>query len=153
MNPSNRNAVIVLALAGVLVVAVWLLDSSALYAWRQERMVKRVMAADPRELLSAGRELIASRQGRAGKISPLSSDVPKAIRRLKPTLISVSTNSLAVDFSDVSNPFGIIIHAVGLDPPAKPKSGFGPREWIKGLWLYDDGQLENFGQTGNEIRR
>jgi hypothetical protein len=146
MTISTRNAVILLAAVGAVIAAVSVLDSSAFYEWQQERMVKRVLAADPQELLDAGRAFIASRQGFTGKISPSSPDVPKAIRRLEPTLISVSTNSLGVDFSDVSNPFGIIIYAAGANPPAKPKSGIGPRKWIDGLWLYDDGQLENFGQ-------
>jgi len=59
----------------------------------------------------------------------------------------MSTNSLGVDFSDVFNPFGIIVYAAGLNPRAEPKSGIGPRKWIDGLWLYDDGQLETYGAT------
>jgi hypothetical protein len=104
------------------------------------------LAADPAELLTAGRALLASRPGFVGKVSPSSSEIPKAIRRLKPRRISMSTNSVGVDFSDVSNPFGIIVYAVGVNPPSEPKSGRGPRKWIDGLWLYDDGQLENYGQ-------
>ena len=59
----------------------------------------------------------------------------------------MSTNSLGVDFSDVFNPFVIIVYAAGLNPRAEPKSGIGPRKWIDGLWLYDDGQLETYGAT------
>ena len=85
MTLSTRNAVILLAIIGAVVATVWVLDSNAVYAWRQERMVKRVLAADPAELLSAGRTLIASRPGLVGKITPSPPDVPSAIRRLKPT--------------------------------------------------------------------
>ena len=142
-----RNAVILCAFIGALVATLWVLDSNAVYAWRQERMVKRVLAADPAELLSAGRTLIASRPGLVGKITPSSPDVPSAIRRLKPTLISMSRDSLGVDFGDVYNPFGIIVYAAGVNPPAEPKSGIAPRKWIDGLWLYHDGQLETYGAT------
>ncbi len=137
-----------IALAGLLET----LDSPAFYAWQQERMVKRVLAANPQELLAAGRTMIANRPGFTGQINPASRNIPKAIRQLKPTCISVSTISLGIDFSDVPNPFGIIIYAAGAPPPAMPKTGIGPRQWIEGLWLYDDGQLDQFGQsalTGN----
>ena len=146
MTPSTRNAAILLVVLGTLVATLSVVDSGPFYAWRQKRMVERVLAADPSELLSAGRALIASRPGFVGEISPSSPDVPRAIRRLKPTLISVSTNSLGVDFSDVSNPFGIIVYAAGVGPPAEPKFGRGPRRWIDGIWVYDDGQLETYRQ-------
>ena len=146
MTLSTRNAVLLLAIVATLVATLSMLDSSAFYAWRQERMVKRVLAADPAELMAAGRTLIASRPGFVGQISASSPDVPSAIRRLKPTLISLSTNSLGVDFSDVFNPFGIIVYAAGVNPPAVPKFGRGPRRWIDGLWVYDDGQLETYCQ-------
>ena len=110
-------------------------------------MVRRVLAADPGELLSAGRTLIADRQGFVGEISTSSPDVPRVISRLKPTRISMSANRLGVDFGDVANPFGIIVYAIGVNPPAVDKSRRGPRKWIDGLWLYDDGQLENYGVT------
>lgn len=146
MKLSTRAAVILIAVMGVLIAAVSVLDSSSFYAWQQKRMVKRVLAADPAQLLSAGRELITSRSGFAGEISPSSPDVPEAIRRLKPTLITISTNAVGVDFSDVYNPFGIIVYAAGVSPPPAPKNGRGPRQWIDGLWLYDDGQLEAYGR-------
>lgn len=103
--------------------------------------------------MSAGRALIASRAGFVGEISPSSRDVPRAIRSLKPTRVSLSTNSLGVDFSDVFNPFGIIIYAAGANPPPPPKSGIGPRKWIDGLWLYHDGQLEGIGQPDGAANR
>jgi hypothetical protein len=146
MTISTRNVAIVLVIVGALLATLSVLDSRAVYAWQQQRMVKRVLAADPAELLRAGRTLIASRPGFVGEINPSSPDVPRAIRRLKPAVISFSTNSLGVDFSDVFNPFGIIIYAAGVNPPAEPKSGRGPRRWIDGLWVYDDGQLETYGQ-------
>ncbi len=146
MTLSTRNTVILLAIIGAVVAALWLLDSSAFYEWQQKRMVKRVLVADPAELLSVGRALLASRPGFVGEIRSSSPDVPIAIRRLKPSHISMSTNSLGVDFSDLFNPFGIIVYAVGVNAPAEPKSGIGPRKWIDGLSIYDDGQLENFGQ-------
>ena len=130
----------------VLIVLLEITDSSTFYAWQQKRMVKRVLAADPKELVSAGRALLASRAGFVGEISPSSRDIPRGIRSLKPTRVSLSTNSLGVDFSDLFNPFGIIIYAAGANPPPPPKSGIGPRKWIDGLWLYHDGQLEGIGQ-------
>jgi hypothetical protein len=66
---------------------------------------------------------------------------------LKLTLISLSTNAVSVDFSDASNPFGIIVYTVGASLPPAPKTGRGPRKWIDGLWLYDDGQLETYAPT------
>src|SRR5687768_15715718 len=92
MTLSTRKAVILCTFVGALCATLWVLDSSAFYQWRQERMVKRVLAANPAELLGAGRTLLASRPGFVGKISPSSPDVPSAIRRLKPTLISISWN-------------------------------------------------------------
>jgi len=144
MTLSVRNAVILLAVITAVVVVLWVTNSSAFYSWQQERMVKRVLAADPAELLNSGRALIASRAGFVGEIHPASPDVPRAIRKLKPARLSISTNVLAVDFSDVSNPFGMIVYAAGVNPPAEPKSGLGPRQWIDGLWIYDDGHLEKF---------
>lgn len=146
MMPRTRNAVILLAILGAVIATLSVLDSSAFYVWQQKRMVRRVLAANPIELRDAGRTFLVSRQEVVGSISLSSSDVPKTIRRLKPTFISVSTNSLGVDFSDAANPFGLMIYAVGVNPPPKTKSGIGFRKWIDGVWLYDDGQLENFGQ-------
>lgn len=146
MTLTARKAVVLLAIVGVFVVTLAVLDSSAYYDWQQKRMVKRVLAAEPEALLSAGRAFLANRSGFIGEIDPSSLDVPAAIRKLKPTLISMNTNSLGVDFSDVSNPFGIIVYAAGVNPPVKPKSGIGPRKWIDGLWLHDDGQLEGIGR-------
>lgn len=137
----------------VLIVLLEITDSSTFYAWQQARMVKRVLAAEPEELVSAGRALLASRAGFVGKISPASRDIPRDIRRLKPTRVFVSTNSLGVDFSDVFNPFGIIVYAAGANPPPPPKSGIGPRKWIDGLWLYHDGQLEGIGQPDGAANR
>lgn len=109
------------------------------YAWQQKRMVKRVLAADPEQLLIAGRQLLHSRAGFSGEISTSAPEIPPAIRRLKPTRVSISTNSVWIDFSDVFNPFGIAVYAAGTD-------GSGPHKWIDGLWVYDDGQLEGIGQ-------
>lgn len=99
----------------------------------------------PEQLLSAGRTLLASRSGFDGEISPSSPEIPNAICRLKPTKVSMSANSLGVDFSDASNPFGVIVYAADVYPPAEANTGIGPRKWIDGLWLYDDGQLEKYG--------
>jgi hypothetical protein len=118
--------------------------SSPFYHWQQKQMVKRILAADPEQLLSAGRTLLARRPGFDGEISPSSPEIPIAICRLKPTKVSMSANALGVDFSDASNPFGIIVYAAGVHPPVKVNTGIGPREWIDGLWLYDDGQLEKY---------
>ena len=127
---------VVLTIAAIavlaLVVVLEITDSSAFYAWQQNRMVRRVLAA--------GRQLLDSRAGFVGEISPSAHEIPPAIRRLKPTRVSISTNSVWVDFSDAFNPFGIAVYATGVD-------GRGPHKWIDGLWLYDDGQLEGIGQT------
>jgi hypothetical protein len=135
-------AVAVLALVALLEIT----DSSAFYGWQQKRMVKCVLAADPEQLLSAGRQLLHSRAGFVGEISPSAPEIATAIRRLKPTRVSILTNSVWVDFSDVSNPFGIAVYAAGAE-------GKGPHKWIDGLWLYDDGQLEGIGQPHGSANR
>jgi|GEM_PF-1748015 hypothetical protein len=146
MKRRTLTSIVLIAGMGGVIAAVALLNSTSYYFWQQKRMMKRVLAADPAQLLSAGRALLESRPGFIGEVSPSSPDVPSAIRRLKPTLISVSTNSLGVDFSDAFNPFGIIVYAAGANPPVEPKYGRGPHRWIDGLWVYDDGQLETYGQ-------
>lgn len=146
MTRITRNAAILVGALGVLVATLSVIDFGPIYRWQQKRMVERVLAANPEVLRTAGRALLASRVGFVGEISPLSPDVPMPIRKLKPTRIELSTNSLGVDFSDVFNPFGIIVYATGQNPPAKPKFGRGPTCWIDGLWVYDDGQLETYGQ-------
>jgi hypothetical protein len=132
-----------LAIAAMAVVALMLLleltESSGFYFWQQKRMVKRVLAANPEQLLSAGRQLLGTRPSYVGEISPSAAEIPGVIRRLKPTRISFTTNSVWIDFSDVSNPFGIAVYAAGAD-------GRGAHKWIDGLWLYDDGQLGGIGQ-------
>lgn len=153
MTRSTRNAAILLLLLGTSVATLSVLDSGPFYRWQQRRMVERVLAADPEALLTAGRMLLASRAGYAGQISPSSPDVPMPIRRLKPTLIRISTNALGVDFSDAFNPFGIIVYATGQRPPAEPRFGRGPTRWIDGLWVYDDGQLETYGQQVGPANR
>lgn len=145
MTLNTRNSIVLFGLIGTLVATIWVLTSKTFYAWQQERMVTRVLAANPAELLSAGRTLITRRQGFTGELSASSSDIPSPIRRLKPTRISMSAGRLGVDFGDVANPFGIIVYAAGVNPPAVDKSRVGPRKWIDGLWLYDDGQLETYG--------
>ena len=151
MRLSPRNAVTILfailggALATLCILCV-LVSSPFYYHWQQKQMVQRVLAADPAQVLSAGRIVLARRPGFDGEIRPSSPEIPDAIRRLKPTKVSMSANVLGVDFSDASNPFGIIVYAAGVNPPAEPITGAGPRKWIDGLWLYDDGQLEKYGQ-------
>jgi hypothetical protein len=115
------------------------------YEWQQERMVKRVLGANPQQLLSAGRQLLEARPGYVGEISTSSAEIPAVIRKLKPTLISIRTNSVEVDFSDPANPFGIIIFAAGAE-------GRGRHKWIDGLWLYDDGQLEKFRLQSGSLK-
>ena len=144
---TSKGAGLLGAVVAAAVAILAALDSTTFYQWQQERMVKRVLAADPTDLVSAGRTLLSAKPGFVGKISPSSSDVPAAIRRLKPTLISLTTNSAAVDFSDVCNPFGIVVYQLGASPPPASKFGRGPRKWIDGLWLYDDGQLETYAPT------
>jgi hypothetical protein len=123
-----------------------LLEPSFYYRWKQKRMVSRVMAANPEHLRRAARELLQSRPDFVGEISPSAPGLPSELRKLKPRRISVTTNSVSVDFGDVFNPFGIIVYAADSSPPAAPLFGRGPRQWIDGLFLYDDGQLETSGQ-------
>ena len=119
---------------GALITAYNFLPLPDFYRWQQKRMVKRVLAADPQELLSAGRLMLQQRPGFVGHIEPSSPEIPAAIRKLGPTHVSFYTNSVAIDFSDVFNPFGISVYSPGT-------KGEGRHEWISGLWLYDDGQL------------
>ena len=141
----NSSNVVFLAIVAVATIAAILVleyrQSPSFYFRQQERMVDRVLASDPDRLLSAGRQLLQSRAGYVGEISVSSSDVPEIIRKLKPSQITFGTNSLWVDFSDVSNPFGIVVFPVGADGPA-------PHKWIDGLWLFDDGHLHKYGQPG-----
>jgi len=137
------------AMVAAILAAVFVLEffePSFYYAWKQECMVRRVVAANPEHLLTAARQLLQSRPGFAGDINPSASGVPSAIRKLRPTRISFATHSVSIDFSDVFNPFGITVYAAGVSPPAAPPYGRGPRQWIEGLWVYDDGQLETYGQ-------
>ena len=101
---------------------------NAVYAWQQRRMVKRVLAGDPSQLLSAGRQMLQHRADFVGEIDASAPEIPSAIRELKPTRISISTTRVVVEFSDVFNPFGIFIYASGSE-------GRGSRKWIDGLWL------------------
>lgn len=134
----------VLVLGAVILSGVAFLESLGVppfYAWQQKRMVRSVLAANPEQLLSAGRELLGRRQGYVGEISCSAPEIPYAIRRLGPTRVSFNTNSVWVDFSDVFNPFGVVVFT------AEPQNeGQGLHKWIAGLWLYDDGQLERTGQ-------
>jgi hypothetical protein len=150
----KHNSLIAVILAAAAVMVVVLASALPLeffepifyYRWKQERMVKRVMGANPEQLLSATRQLLQSQPGFVGDMSPSAAGVPGAIRRLRPTKISIGTNAVRVEFSDVFNPFGIIVYAAGVNPPPAPQYGRGPREWIDGLWVYDDGQLETYRQ-------
>jgi len=137
-------AMVAAILASVFVLE--LFEPSFYYAWKQERMVRRVLAANPDHVRSAARQLLQSRPGFVGDINPSASGVPSAIRRLRPTRISFETHSVSVDFSDVFNPFGITVYAAGVSPPDAPTYGRGPAKWIEGLWVYDDGQLEKYGR-------
>ena len=123
-----------------------LFEPTFYYFWKQERMVRRVMAANPAELLSASRELLRSRPGLTGHVSPSALDLPRQLRKLGPTEIWFFTNAVSVDFSDVFNPFGITAYEVGAEPPPPTQYGVPPRQWIEGLYVYDDGQLERYGQ-------
>ena len=106
--------------------------------WQQKRMVERVLATDPNDLLKAGRQLLASKPDFVGNLDPSSAEVPIVFRRLKPTYVYISKSCLTVNFDHVVNPFGVAIFRDGY--PARFK-----REWIEGLWLFDDGQLRKFG--------
>jgi hypothetical protein len=149
MTLSNRNTVGLVLVTVAVVAAILLveyLQSPSFYFKQQQRMVGRVLASDPNLLLNAGRQLLQSRTGYVGEISASSSDIPEIIRRLKPTRITLTTNSLWVDFSDVFNPFGIDVFPVGAD-------GAAPHKWIDGLWLFDDGHLRTNGQQDGATNR
>jgi hypothetical protein len=123
---------------------VW--QSPTYYFWQQERMVRRVLRANPIELRDAATALLTKRENSLGKIDPSAAEVPNAIRILKPTSIMVSSNQIGIDFGDAFNPFGIIVYRPGYTPPPHEKWGRPPLRWVDGLWLYDDGQLEQYGQ-------
>ena len=129
MKLSPRTSAILIVITAILVVAMAALEFPSYYAWQQQRMVKCVLTANPDELLSAGRDLLGRRPGFVGQISASSPDVPRTIRLLKPTYISISTNSVGVDFSDAANPFGILVYAAGAHPPDPDKYGPGPLQW------------------------
>jgi hypothetical protein len=142
MKLNIRNAVFLVFVAASIVAAILVVDylqSPSFYFRQQKRMVDRVLASDPDRLLRAGRQLFQSRPGYVGEISTSSPDIPSIIRKLKPTQITFRTNSLWVDFSDVMNPFGIVVFPGRGDDPYLHK-------WIDGLWLFDDGQLHTNGQ-------
>jgi hypothetical protein len=142
MTPKIRNTALLVFVAVAIVAVILVLEylqSPSFYFRQQRRMVTRVLATDPYLLLKAGRQLLQGRTGYVGEISASSSDIPDIIRRLKPTRITFRTNSLWVDFSDVSNPFGIVVFPSGVNGPA-------PHKWIDGLWLFDDGHLHTNGQ-------
>ena len=63
MTLNTRNSIVLFGLIGTLVATIWVLTSKTFYAWQQERMVTRVLAANPAELLSAGRTLITLPNG------------------------------------------------------------------------------------------
>ncbi len=128
------------ALAFILLFVLW--ESPFVYHKRQGLMVWRVLSSNPEDLLDAGRQLLKEHHGSVGEVSPSSSTVPKVLRNLSPSRIRVSTNSIAIDFSDLFNPFGIVVFPFG-------EVGRGPHKWIDGLWLYDDGQLEPLRKNGS----
>ena len=149
----NRKAVIAVFVGfagiGVSILAfgaLELFEPSFYYDWKQERMVMRVMTANPEELLSASRALLRSQPGLTGHVDPSQLELPRALRKLRPTKMWFFTNAVSVDFSDVFNPFGITAYAIGAKPPPPSVYGLPPRQWIEGLWVHDDGQLERYGQ-------
>jgi hypothetical protein len=142
-----------IATAAVFCVVAFISVSPTYYHWQQERMVKRVLTAEPRDLLSAGRVLIQSRQGFIGEIDPSSHEIPIAIRKLTPTRVTFSKRGIIVDFSDLANPFGIVVFKAGVVPPTNWTSGPYPLQWIDGLWLYDDGQLGKYPQHSKHLKR
>ena len=111
-------------------------DSPEYYFKQQRRMVDRVLAANPNELLMAGRQMLERHPNFVGELSPNSQEIPDAIRQLNPTRITFHTNRVSVDFSDAFNPFGIVVLRAGTN-------GVGMHKWIDGLWVYDDGQLHD----------
>jgi len=133
------EVVVVAIIAIATVVALLLLnhsESPEYYFKQQQRMVERVLAANPNELLLAGREMLERRPNYVGEINPAAHEIPVAIRKLKPTRIFFQTNSVSVDFSDAFNPFGIVVVRTGMEGGSMVK-------WIDGLWLFHDGQLHN----------
>jgi hypothetical protein len=143
---STRTSVILLVTVGAVVAAISLLESSSYYEWQQKRMVRAVLAANPDELLRAGRMLLANRSGYVGEMSSSSRDIPPPIRRLQPKRVLLKSDSVWVEFSDICNPFAFTVFTPAAD--ASKTVGYGWHKWIDGLWIFDDGQLEKFGQPG-----
>jgi hypothetical protein len=86
----NRKALLVfglgLAAAAAAVVVTFdvleLFEPIFYYDWKQQRMVRRVMAANPEQVSNAARELLSSRRGFTGHINPSALDLPTAIRAI-----------------------------------------------------------------------
>jgi hypothetical protein len=117
------------------------------YAWKQQRMVQHVLKTNPVALRQAGRELLDGRPRFLGEIDPKSASVPDVLRRLKPTRITFWQDAVYVDFSDLFNPFGIAVSV----PGHRGHPQHGRHEWISGLWLFDDGQLERTKQPWRKL--
>jgi hypothetical protein len=134
----HRAKIIVLCLVALMLLgaAKLFLPPGPLFSWQERRAVKRVLAADPQQLLVAGRLMLQQRPGFTGTLPPSSPDIPAVIRKLDPAYISFTTNSVAIDFGHPANPFGIVVFAPG-------EKGQGRHEWISGLWLFHDGQLHS----------
>ena len=138
---------------GLLIVASMVFLSPTYYFWRQERMVRRILRTDPVELRAAARALLRARTNAEANIEPSGRDVPAAIRSLHPTLITVSSSSIAIEFGDAANPFGVIAYLPDATPPPSGRFGKPPVQWIDGLFVYDDGQLEHYGQPSGPTNR
>lgn len=151
MKGRKRKIVLVIALCAATVAAVVMGERFALprvIHWREMRAVDRVMRADHVAIRDAGRVLLARHSNEIGKLSPKDGEIPKVIRDLSPNEIELRKESVLIDVGNVFNPFGLSVFADGVE-------GHGARRLMDGLWVFHDGQLEEWdaNHTSNGIRQ
>jgi len=128
------------ALCGIMVVAAFIGERCVLphvIHWQEMRAVNRVMTADHRAIRDAGRTLLAKHPNTTGPLNVKDESIPKIIRNLEPRRVVLDKDSVLVDVGNVFNPFGITVFAEGVD-------GHGARKLLDGLWVFHDGQLDEW---------
>lgn len=140
MSTSRRIAVaaiILFVVGGYIIVGRIIRSADRLNA--AQGQAQAVLASDPKELLAASRRLLEARRGTAAQIDVADAAVPEVLRRLRPTQIRITGDSIAISFSEPVTDFGIIAFRPGV-------AGKGDQEWIDSLWLFDRQKLLKNGE-------